>query len=151
MTVKHVCLWQHPHSICKKLMDIKEPPCEVCSCVANLPPGKGLPLLQLLTLCIVRIWTGSTQRKSLDQLYRVKVGQSFIIPASQVSLSDILCQKAEDGYCRGTLGDCPVCHQSLSLLQFCKLFAVYFMFTQLIFIHLRSLMRLKTSQLQSHL
>jgi hypothetical protein len=41
-------------------------------------------------------WTCRAWKKSTAKLYKDKVGKSFIIPASQKSLLDILAQKAED-------------------------------------------------------
>ena len=65
----------------------------VSMCQASTDQETALP--QLMTACCQN-WTCRAWKKSTANLYKDKVGKSFIIPASHKSLLDILAQKAED-------------------------------------------------------
>lgn len=124
----------------KRMMSIKES-CRVCFKHCKLPLGNNWPNFQLL-----RVWNMDTE-KSTAKPWKVKVGESFIIPVSQKSMSDILGQKHEDG-CSSAIEEFLVIIQTtncLLFLLFWKLLSWTFWSLRKYLFLLRSLMGLKTS------
>lgn len=65
---------------------------EFASKVAKLAMGQKTALASTANSMLFKLWTRRTQRKSTAELCYDKTDESFIIPASQKNLSDILGQ-----------------------------------------------------------
>lgn len=98
LTMRYVCSWQHPHTT-SKMMGIKKKKkthMEFASNVQRQSLGKKLPLPSSSADSMPsKLWTSRTQRKPTAKFCQDKVSQSFVIPASQESLSDILGQQVK--------------------------------------------------------
>lgn len=141
-----------PHSTAKKIMSTEEPPYGVCFNCGKRPLLKNLPC-PCFNCWQLAAW--AVDKQDTKESRTLNSARTRYISPSCNSCCTEFCQtfwasrprRQMLQHCRGFSGRCPDGQRSLSFLQFRKLLALHFLFTEIIFILLRPLMRLKTRQL----
>ena len=130
----------------KKMMVIEEPPYGVCFKSGKASHwAKTMPFPQRLAAC----WLNHGQARHWEvnrptfQSQGRTVFHNFCFSEKSVRYSGLVGWRWMPQHYRESLGDCPSSQQSLSFLYFWKLLSLNFLFTQILFILLRSLMKLK--------